>query len=85
MSSLNTNQPWECPRCKRINAPFNPCCFCQPPSGSARAVIDKLKNPSISFESLDKYTQNSRCLSCGGHHGIFAGQAIQCMKLEARA
>ena len=24
------NEPWECPRCKRINAPFNPTCFCKP-------------------------------------------------------
>ena len=22
-------QPWMCPRCKRINAPFNPTCFCR--------------------------------------------------------
>lgn len=20
--------PWECPRCGRINSPFNPSCFC---------------------------------------------------------
>jgi hypothetical protein len=25
-----SNQPWECPRCHRINAPFNHSCFCQP-------------------------------------------------------
>ena len=24
------NEPWECPRCFRINAPFNPTCFCKP-------------------------------------------------------
>lgn len=24
------NQAWECPRCGRINAPFNPTCFCKP-------------------------------------------------------
>lgn len=23
-----SNQPWECPRCGRMNAPFNPTCFC---------------------------------------------------------
>lgn len=23
-------QPWECPRCHRINAPHTPSCFCQP-------------------------------------------------------
>ena len=23
-------QPWQCPRCGRINAPFNPTCFCRP-------------------------------------------------------
>lgn len=25
-----TNSPWECTRCGRINAPFNPSCFCKP-------------------------------------------------------
>ena len=25
-----SNQAWECPRCKRMNAPFNPTCFCAP-------------------------------------------------------
>lgn len=24
------NEAWECPRCGRINAPFNPSCFCKP-------------------------------------------------------
>lgn len=24
------NEPWICPRCKRVNAPFNPSCFCKP-------------------------------------------------------
>lgn len=28
LSEVMSNQPWECPRCKRINAPFNPTCFC---------------------------------------------------------
>lgn len=22
--------PWECPRCLRINSPWNPSCFCAP-------------------------------------------------------
>lgn len=24
------NEPWLCPRCGRMNAPFNPACFCAP-------------------------------------------------------
>lgn len=24
------NSPWECPRCKRINAPYLPYCECKP-------------------------------------------------------
>lgn len=24
------NEPWLCPRCGRMNAPFNPTCFCKP-------------------------------------------------------
>lgn len=24
------NTPWECPRCRKWNAPTNPQCFCQP-------------------------------------------------------
>lgn len=24
------NEAWICPRCKRVNAPFNPSCFCKP-------------------------------------------------------
>jgi hypothetical protein len=40
-----TNQAWECPRCKRINAPFNPACFCIPSSGKKgfAKVLDDIK------------------------------------------
>lgn len=27
------NASWECHRCGRINAPFNPSCFCKPEDG----------------------------------------------------
>ena len=25
---MSENKAWECPRCGRMNAPFNPTCFC---------------------------------------------------------
>lgn len=27
---MTENKAWECPRCGRMNAPFNPVCFCKP-------------------------------------------------------
>ena len=27
------SEAWECPRCRRMNAPFNPTCFCSPEDG----------------------------------------------------
>lgn len=28
--SDNGTKPWICPRCKRVNAPTTPSCFCKP-------------------------------------------------------
>jgi hypothetical protein len=25
---MNSKEPWECPRCNRMNAAWNPACFC---------------------------------------------------------
>lgn len=39
------NEPWICPRCKRVNAPFNPYCFCKPKDENSKKsehVIDAI-------------------------------------------
>ncbi len=56
-----SNAPWECPRCRRINAPFNPTCFCPPNvlSNSGEVEIGYLKKkekerPLINTEPTPK-------------------------------
>lgn len=44
------NNPWECPRCHRINAPWMPCCSCKPKELSyaeqqTNAFEEIMKNP----------------------------------------
>lgn len=34
---MSAPQPWECPRCHRINAPHTPTCFCKPGDSVAPA------------------------------------------------
>lgn len=45
-----TSQPWECPRCGRMNAPFNPSCFCKPHDGD---IADLSKSPQNSAHVMD--------------------------------
>jgi hypothetical protein len=44
------NQAWECPRCKRINAPFNPSCFCKPEDDDS---AESLKSSQKSDHVMD--------------------------------
>lgn len=70
------SQAWECPRCKRINAPFNPSCFCNEEL--------KINEKEIVFkQEMHNYSQQTllHCTICGGYHGMFGGQPIQCAKL----
>ena len=30
--------PWECPRCGRINSPWNPACFCKKDEGMEKLL-----------------------------------------------
>ena len=42
-----SNRAWECPRCRRINAPFNPTCFCNPEKGLkglATEILERVHN-----------------------------------------
>lgn len=43
------NQPWECPRCGRINAPFTPSCFCKKDEQSYLEKV--LKNSDAQYQS----------------------------------
>ncbi len=44
------NQAWECPRCHRMNAPFNPTCFCSPDNGDLEISA---KTPQNSEHVMD--------------------------------
>jgi len=62
-------QPWECPRCKRINAPTNPSCFCSP-TGSPTLIQQKSETTHECKHESDGlcYTSNPpklRCAKCG--------------------
>ena len=84
------NKPWECPRCGRINAPFNPSCFCNRDDKKKEAESEKefmelakrVAKPLYTFKQVEDYMKNSHCLNCGGHHGIFNGRAVQCADLQ---
>jgi len=70
-------QPWECPRCHTINAPFNPVCFCRPEKNLqplAKEVIERNKKEFVPSEYPPFGT---KCLICSGHHSI----GIQCILL----
>ncbi len=76
-------QPWECPRCKTINAPWLSHCKCKPnplnPYGqSSEQFHDTL--------SLDKFTgsghiKDERCSHCGLNHGTYNGEPVNCQYL----
>ena len=79
------NSPWECPRCGRMNSPYNPSCFCK--RDDEKELIDlakKVAKPLYTFKEVEEYMKNSRCTTCGGYHGIFQGRAIQCVDLQHR-
>lgn len=44
------NKAWECPRCKRMNAPFNPVCFCQP---ETKVNWNQVFNPTMAAHCND--------------------------------
>ena len=72
-----SNQPWECPRCKRINAPFNPSCFCSPEKGLLGLAKEVIERNSRGFVSSEYPPFGTKCLICSGHH--VAG--VQCISL----
>ncbi len=74
-----TNQPWECPRCKRMNAPFMPYCECNLKLNIPAYIHTDTFLPS-SYCAND-YPENIRCPSCKGLHGMWNGKPIHCNNL----
>jgi len=77
------NQPWECPRCRRINAPFNPACFCNP-ENEQKKETETFEKTSSKAETLSSrslgYRRYGECMYCGGLHVL--GQACDQLKIE---
>jgi hypothetical protein len=59
-----TNQAWECPRCKRINAPFNHSCFCIP---ADQSDISGLKKVLRDIKAQQQFNPKwvAHCHNCG--------------------
>lgn len=51
--------PWECPRCHRINAPMTPSCFCKPDG----------KQEELPYRSKNSFV----CSVCGHIHSSETG------------
>lgn len=51
------NSPWECPRCKRMNAPFNLTCFCSPES--KKSIYEQMINAFGTNPNAEVY--NKKC------------------------
>lgn len=79
------NKPWECPRCGRINAPFNPTCFCKKDD---KSVIEKITNDAYTMQYTPPswagkpipcdIPKNHQCLICNGYHG----NRVSCVLLK---
>lgn len=51
------NQPWECPRCKKMNAPWMQQCCC-----SSSTQLPKMNSGHL-------FTEYETCMVCGRYHG----------------
>lgn len=61
-----TNQAWECPRCKRINAPFNPTCFCSPKSNDYSTIAGVCSECGGFYGTLHGDIKSCHCGKCLG-------------------
>ncbi len=55
VSSLET-LAWECPRCKKINAPWNKSCDCAPPSNNSFNYYTGIVNANYSNDITDPFS-----------------------------
>lgn len=77
------NKPWECPRCKRINAPSSTYCDCKPivhnsVTNNTNSVFDNI------FPSAAMGQTNIICQNCGGYHDVLNGIPAQCISLQTK-
>lgn len=87
------SKPWECPRCGRMNAPFNAMCFCKPSSqeqldfeemrkgAKGEAPFIPMPLPAqlpYGLKRSGKCTVE-KCLICSGYHG----NGVQCAYMVA--
>lgn len=70
------NSPWECPRCGRINAPFNPFCVCKKQDKNLLEKINSAKQ-QIPMPMYPEHGWLTFCPICNGNHGQDRG----CMTL----
>ena len=68
-----SNQPWECPRCRTIYAPWMPSCHCKFQSGSASLPVASTQSRTERFDFS--------CTHCGEFHGIWNGKSVNCASL----
>lgn len=54
-------KPWECPRCGRINAPFNPTCFCNPTSNDYTTIAGICKECGSFYGMLNGKIKHCHC------------------------
>lgn len=84
------NQPWECPRCHKINAPWCPQCFCTEPVSSTAleewpfVIHENAKNminksyPRSLIPTQDY--EHLKCPICSEYHD----HKIPCAKLSSQ-
>lgn len=58
------NSAWECPRCKRINAPFSHMCICKPETANELDAITKMFNDPRAQQQFNP-AHVAYCLQCG--------------------
>ena len=74
------NQPWECPRCHKINAPWNPSCFCKA-TDNPWPNYSLVGNPKWTSEPIPCTADVKQCFICKGYHAN--GVSCQFLKVTS--
>ena len=74
------HEPWECPRCKTVNAPWLSQCTCKPITNNDNCNTSDISNECITILSCDSESDHEweclgistggdtyRCKKCGEH------------------